>query len=192
MGVAYSAPIIKSAFRDNGQIDESNEVLPNAKALIGTYRGAINENHYLHNTFDIIKCYYKETFLNGRIKEDIFDTNKVINDCDSKGEIVNRDFDISRENCQRAKVLSAQTQRNERIALIKNIQEAEREKQISLFDTETKKYELNDICEKRIVNMFYSTTTQQDRNKQIDATIRKTFTEITTDFKNRTFWAKQY
>ena len=96
---------------------------------------------------------------------------------------MNRDFDISRENCQRAKVLSAQTQGNERIALIKNIQEAEREKQISLFDTETKKYELNDICEKRIVNMFYSTTTQQDRNKQIDATIRKTFTEITTDLK---------
>ena len=137
MGIAYSAPIIKSAFRDNGQIDESNEVIPNEKSLIGTYRGSIDEQHYLQQAYPIIEKYYKETFLNGRIVESSFDTANVEHDRDSKGEVVSRDFDIARENCQRAKVLSCQTQRNERIELIKTIKEAEELKQISLFETES-------------------------------------------------------
>ena len=92
---AYSAPIIKSAFRDNGQIDESNEVMPNEKSLIGTYRGSIDENHYLQHAFQIIHKYYKETFLNGRIVESSFDNANVEHNRDSKGEVVSCDFDIA-------------------------------------------------------------------------------------------------
>ena len=114
MGTAYSAPNIKSAFRDIGQIDETNEVIPNEKNLLGTYRGSIGEDHHaLHNAFPIIKKYYDDTFLNGKVSEDKFDEDGVEYDCDSTGTIVSRYFDIARENCQRSKVLSCQTQHNE-------------------------------------------------------------------------------
>ena len=76
-------------------------------------------------------------------------------------------------------MLTCQTQCNERIELIRTIKEAERDKQISLFDTESKKYKDNTFCENRIANMFYYTLEQQDRTKLI-AMNRKT-TEIMTN-----------
>ena len=47
MASAFTTEIIQSAFRDNGQIDTDNGVIPNIDKMLGTYRGSIGDNHYL-------------------------------------------------------------------------------------------------------------------------------------------------
>ena len=69
-------------------------------------------------------------FLNGMISEKTFDVEGVDPDRDSAGNMISRDFQISKENCQHAKVLSSQTQRDERVELIKEIREKEVEKEL--------------------------------------------------------------
>ena len=59
---AISSSIIKSAFRDNGQINELNDVIPNEKALLGTYHGVINETHYLNDSKRIIIFFKRKCF----------------------------------------------------------------------------------------------------------------------------------
>ena len=48
--------------------------------------------------------------MNGRIKELSYDKEKIDQDRDIFGNIVTRDFGISCQNCQHAKVLSANVQ----------------------------------------------------------------------------------
>ena len=63
----------------------------------------------------IVRTYYDESFINGRIEKSSFGTNNVPRDYDSLGNKVNHDFDIKKENCQRAKSLSSKAQRQSRI-----------------------------------------------------------------------------
>ena len=109
MSTAYTSSNIQSAFRDNGQLDYTNFAMPNVDSLIGTYRGSISSNHYLKNSDKIIQKNYKEAYLNGKIQESSYDAENIDNDKDTYGNIISRDFSISKENCQRSKVLSAQT-----------------------------------------------------------------------------------
>jgi hypothetical protein len=88
---------------------------------------------------------------------------------------VSRDFLISKENCQQAKVLSSQTQRDERIQMMKDIKKRELEKKISLYCNESKKYNENQHCEERIINYFISTS----------STTSNTTSTIDPDTKNR-------
>ena len=110
MGSSFTPEIIMQAFKYNGQIDTEEGVIPNIEGLMGTYRGNIPDNHILKQYKSIIEAYYKEMFMNGRIDESTFDTNDIEPDRDSQGNLVSRDFTISKENCQRAKILSADKQ----------------------------------------------------------------------------------
>ena len=138
MAAAFSPSIVMSAFEDNGQIDRLEGVIPSIEAMVRTYRGTIPDDHYLKDTDHIVRKYYDEVFRTGRISESSFDDEDVTVDYDSGGKEVNRRFGISKENCQRAKVLSAKTQRLERIELIKEMAKMEVRKQVDLFLYEKK------------------------------------------------------
>ena len=60
-------------------------------------------------------------YVNGRIEETTFETKGVVSDFDSVGNHVNRDFGIRKENCQRAKILSSDNQRQARLDMMKAI-----------------------------------------------------------------------
>ena len=154
MGTAFTPDIIISAFEDNGQIDRVEGVLPSIQAMINTYRGSINDEHYLSNQQAIIRTYYKEVYANGMIKESSFDRDGVVTDTDSSGKFVNRDFSIKKENCQRAKVLSSKVQREERLALIAQMKLEEEETKLKLYLTENTKYNNNKNCENRVTAMY--------------------------------------
>ena len=126
-------------------------MLPSINALIGTYRGSIPKDHYLNDSTSIVIFFYDKVYIHGRIEESCFDDAGVDADSDSNGDRVNRDFGISKENCQRAKVLSSKAQRLERLELVKQMKELEIEKQVNLFRYEQKKYILNKECEDRLV-----------------------------------------
>ena len=195
MESAFSSSVIKSAFRDNGQINELNDVIPNEKALLGTYRGPINESHYLNDSKKIIKMFYKEMFMNGKISESSFDKEGVDQDRNSTGDIINRDFEISKENCQRAKVLLSQTQRDERVLLIKEIRKKEIEKQISLYETESKLYENNQLCEEKITHYYEVHKQKQNNNTTTPTSIetpRFTFIDITILLSKEHFGCDNY
>ena len=112
--------------------------------MIGTYRGVIDEENYLYISEYIIKTFYDEVYLKGRIEESSFDRENAVSDYDSKGNFVTQDFDIIKENCQRAKILSCKNQCEARLALMKSIRLIQQEKQTTLYDLESKKYTLND------------------------------------------------
>ena len=102
MSAAFKEGHIQSAFRATGHID-TEWVLPSIKNIVGTYRGIIDDTNYLNDTEKIVSTFYDDVFLNGRIEEDKFDRERVVRDYDSTGNYVSRDFEIRKENCQRAK-----------------------------------------------------------------------------------------
>ena len=128
MSVTFKQGYIQSAFQENGQIDKQG-ILPNPEKLLGTYRGSIDNDNYLKNQNDIIKTYYNEMFLKGRIEESSFEREGVVSDYDSIGNHVNRDFGIRKENCQRAKILSSENQRQARLEMIQSIKQQQIDKQ---------------------------------------------------------------
>ena len=159
MGSAFTPEIITQAFKDNGQINEDESAIPNIDGLMGTYRGNIPDDHILKDYKSIIETYYREMFLNGRVEESTFETNNIESDKDSQGNDVTRDFEISKENCQRAKILSASKQRQARLDLIDSIKVAQDKKHTELYDKETDKYTINSFCCKRILDTYIHTRT---------------------------------
>ena len=184
MGAAFTPNNIISAFEDNGQIDREERVVPNVQAIVNTYRGSIDENHYLNDPSAVIETFYSDVYMNGRIQEAAFDKEGVITDIDSNGTHVNRDFGIIKENCQRAKVLSAKVQRNERIALVKTMRVLEYDTKVKLYTTEDKKYEQNKLCEGRILKSFQIQKTVANKETETDrlnATNSEQFADIIQD-----------
>ena len=154
MGSAFTPEIIMQAFRDNGQIDLDESAIPNIEGLMGMYRGNIPNDHILKQYKKIIETYYREMFLNGRVEESTFEKEHVEPDRDSQGNEVNRDFLISKENCQRAKVLSAPKQRQARLDLIASIKTNQQKKHKEYYDKETEKYDISTICTNRILDTY--------------------------------------
>ena len=179
MSTACTTEIIQSAFRDNGQLDAENGVMPDITKLIGTYRGSIGDRHYLKDREKLIKKYYAETYMTGRIEESTYDKEGVDHDRDRFGAIISRDFGISRENCQRAKILSCETQRQARILLRESIIKKEKEKRILLYLNEKKKYDLNFECENRIMDTYFSITNQPSLS-QLGSEHRPSFDSLTS------------
>jgi hypothetical protein len=155
MGSAFTPDIIISAFEDNGQINRVEGIVPSIKAMINTYCGTINDSHPLFNHEQLIQTYYEKVYRNRRIQESSFDRDGIPVDINSLGVIVNHDFAIGKENCQRAKVLSASVQCEERLALIESVKEEEKETKLKLYLAEEKKYELNQRCEERLIESFF-------------------------------------
>ena len=166
MSSAFKEGHIQSAFRATGHIDKEG-ILPSVENIIGTYRGVIDDTNYLNDSDNIIKTFYDDVYLNGRIEEDAFERQGVVRDYDSAGNYVTRDFEISKENCQRSKILSSKIQREERLKLMKSIKQKQIEKQTSMYDTESKKYKLNDECTDRVVGAYYAHLSLQQSTSQI-------------------------
>ena len=156
MSLAFRTDTVVKAFQDNGQIDLEDEVIPAIKGMVGTYRGIIDKDHYLFDTDSIVRKFYKEMFLTGRIEESSFDNANVVLDRDTKNNIVSRDFGIQKENCQRAKILSAPTQILLRKQLVQSITEERAKKHGILYDRETKKRDINLTCEQRIRECYFT------------------------------------
>ena len=154
MGIAFRVSIVKKAFQDNGQIGLDGSTIPNIDAMVGTYRGVIDKDHYLYKTDEIINTYYKEMYKNGKIEEATFDDLNIAEDKDSLGNIVKRNFGIHHEACQRAKVLSSSTQRQARKDQLHSIKVNQHEKHQEAYKAETKKYALNTECESRVITTF--------------------------------------
>jgi hypothetical protein len=155
--------------------------------LVGTYRGGINKDHYLHNPEKIVKTFYEEMYLNGRVEESSFDKEKLDMDRDSNGNIITRDFGIAKENCQHAKVLSCDTQRKARQTLKKEIEKKENKKLVALYDDEERRYNLNKECESKIVSSYYKISSMNPggtitHNNNKTVTPIKTYAELTSKF----------
>ena len=178
MATAFTSSNIQSAFRDNGMIDVENQVIPNIKSMLGTYRGSIGNDHYLNDGEKIIREFYKETYMNGRIQESSFDGLNIDQDRDSLGNIVSRDFNISKENCQRAKVLSSDTQRKERQILKAFLKKKEDERETELANDESRKYNLNQQCEDIIATNYHAIGIQTSTKNNMDSSLSLTFADM--------------
>ena len=150
MGEAYSRKAIQSGFFDNGQLDKSNMNLPSIKSIVGTYRGPIHKDHCLYHCTSLIKSFYKEMYLTGRIEEKSFDEKNIVKDTDSNGTEISRDYPLTQEGYQRAKILSCKAQRIARIKLKADIKKQVVEKKERCIAIERKKYKENAECERRV------------------------------------------
>ena len=178
MNKAFTPENIKAGFYDTGQIDKKHGSIPCIKTIISTYRGYIDREHYLNKGTSIIKTFYNEMFLNGLISEESFDKHSVEMDKNSKGEEVSRHHGISRENMQRAKILSAPTQREERAQLIRDNKLAELDHLKKILIQERKRYETNLECENRICELMHQINNIGNVS-QLDKSIeRKQFSDI--------------
>ena len=139
--------------------------------------------------------------MNGRISEAKYDEEGVERDKDSLGNEVSRDFEISSENTQRAKVLSSKVQRDERLNLIATIKENETNHQLALKEVEAKRYKHNSDCENRIAILFNtiqnlqkSTTSTQMANetKESIQTPRRSFEHIIPNLTEEHFGRHKY
>ena len=117
--------------------------------IVHTYRGNVEET-CLKNKELLFDRFFEEMYTHGIIKEQIFDSFQVPMDRNSDGTIVDRNLTIASENRQRAKVLSAVTQVNERKSLLFSKRMEYFEKQKQLFESESETYELNKICEHKL------------------------------------------
>ena len=173
-GDAYNRQSIVSGFFDNGQLDKTNLVLPCLKSLIGTYRGPISKDHCLYECTDLVTKFYREMYLTGRIEESSFENAGIVHDTDSFGNKVTRDYTIGRENYQRAKVLSAQTQREERIALKKSIKEQIDITRLKSGVRENNKYEENTECERRVTILYFEINVKHESTSLSSTTSNST------------------
>jgi hypothetical protein len=134
---------------------------------------------------------FHNMYTSGRIKESSFDRENVEVDRDSARMIVSRHFGISKENCQRAKVLSAKTQRLERVELVKNMRRIKHNRRIDLFDYETKRYALNKQCKDNLLvthsKLQCIRRGQQNIKTEEDATPNLTFASILADLTEEHF-----
>ena len=181
MSAAFKEGYIQSAFKATGHIDKEG-MLPCVKNMVGTYRGTINDLDSLADTDKIINTFYDDVYLNGRIEEEKFDKEGVVRDYDKSGKYVSRDFGISKENCQRAKILSCKTQRQARLDLIESIKLIAIQKQTSMYETEDKRYRCNSQCEERLSNGYYAQNQLQLQTTSTHITgdniTRKTFKDL--------------
>lgn len=181
MGAAFKPANVRKAFYGTGQIDATNKIMPSIEGLIGTYRGTIGGNHFLKKSTEIINTFYKEMYTTGMVSESTYESKGVEEDKDSRGNVVSRDFGISKENCQRAKILSSPVQRSERLKLIESIKKEQIKKQISMYKAESTKYELNLQAEAKLIaryNYLHDETNQQPEEDTKQQCLRQTFTDI--------------
>ena len=180
MGDAYNRSAIVSGFHDNGQIDKLNKTLPCLKSLIGTYRGPISKDHCLNECTSLVTKFYNEMYLTGRIEESSFENEEIMHDTDSFGNKVTRDYSVSRENYQRAKVLSASTQREARIKLRASIEKKVADTKEKSILTENKKYQENEECEKRVSILFHKLQVKIETNNacSTDNKVQQSFQSI--------------
>ena len=97
---------------------------------------------------------YEEVYKEGMVSEGTLDKMGIPSDVNSNGDLVCRDFDITSENCQRSKCLSAPSQILARRRVVFDRKHSLYCKVLKLYETETKEYELNGQCEMKLMAIF--------------------------------------
>ena len=172
MSKVFSKDNILKGFMANRQLDTFQQIVPLSKHLLETYRGDTYGSK-LEDRKKIVTNYYCEMFLYGNIKESTHEIYNIPMDKNSKGEYVARDFAISSENCQRAKLLSSKHQRQERVNNINGSRRAVHMKYLLNCDNEDTLYEENEECERFLRNNYkilqesIMTSDQEHNNNEI-------------------------
>lgn len=152
-GKAYTLTNVRKGFMLNGQIDIDSKLAPCMTNIVHTYRGDV-EGTCLKDPKWLIEKFYPEMFENALIVESTFNSYQIPKDCDFEGVSIDKDFTVSQENRQRAKVLSSKKQIMERRKLIHSKKMALYNKEKSKYNAETKEYQLNNQCEQKILKIF--------------------------------------
>ena len=102
---------------------------------------------------------YKE----GHISEELFDALSVPQDQNMDGTVTERNAGILLENRQRTKILSSEAHILERRWMIHRKKLQLYLKQKELYDSETREYELNEICEKKLKELYEKSCTMDNQ-----------------------------
>ena len=160
-GKAYTVSNVRKGFMLNGQLDIDSKLGPCMNNMVHTYRGDVNGT-CLKDPEWLIRKFYSEMYENGVISKNSFDIYQIPKDSDFDGVEIDKDFTVSQENRQRAKVLSSKKQIQERRKLIYSKKMAQYQKDKSKFDAESKDYDLNKICEQKLFRMISKSMNHQD------------------------------
>ena len=110
---AFTVSNIRKGFIYNGQLDPETTSVPSMQNLINTYRGDV-EDTILSDREKLMDTFFEEMFLTSAISELSFDHHKIPKDTNSKGNIIERNNEMSLENRHCAKILSSAHQMQER------------------------------------------------------------------------------
>ena len=143
--------MIKKAFVLNGQLDLEQKLVPSLENCINTYRGNICGSYLENKKECLIEDLYEEVYTNGMVRKQAFDEMSVPYDVDSSGLVKSRNFGINNENRQRSKCLSSTKQIEERSMDIHVKKHGHYLKDLKLYEAENNEYELNKICESKLV-----------------------------------------
>ena len=131
-----------------------SQLVPSFENVLHTFRGDIFKGTCLDNKEWLLANFFEEMYSNGNIAEKTFDKFMVPKDRDMNGFIVERDFGVSQENRQRAKVLSSPQQIIERRNVLYNKQLIRYNKLQQLYDNKTKDFIMNKRCEHKLVDIM--------------------------------------
>ena len=160
-GKAFTTSNVRKGFVLNGQVDTESKLAPDVVNLLHTYRGDINGT-CLENASWLCEKFFEEMYNTGVISESSFDAVSIPMDRDLNGATVEKCFGVSQENRQRAKILSSEMQILERRKLIHSKRLDLYKKQKSLYDTESKEYQLNKKCEAKILEIMAEIKTRDE------------------------------
>ena len=163
-GRSHSLHNVTKGFVLNGQIDGEKKLLPCLSNMLHTYRGDV-KGTCLEDKSKLIKDFYPEMFSNGIISEKVFDSLNIPTDRKLDGSVEDRSMSISRENRQRAKILSSKNQIIARRKLVHEKRMAEYNKQLKLYQNENDLYEMNKKCEEKLLRMMKMHMTKQHNVK---------------------------
>ena len=160
-GKANSLHNVTKGFVLNGQVDSEKMMVPSISNMLHTYRGGL-EGTCLEDKAKIVNDFYSEAFVNGVIAEATFDALDIPQDRKMDGSVDDRCISISRENRQRAKILSSRHQIIERRTLLHEKRMDVYRKQVRIFQLERDVYRLNSVCEQKLVTIWkdYATNNQ--------------------------------
>ena len=133
MGHSHTTSYVRKGFMMNGKLDIESKLVPSMTNALHTFRGDI-DGTCLQNKEWLMEKFYSIMFQEGMIPKSLFDTLSIpTNTKLVDGTIVEKQFSISQENCQRAKIISSSFQIAERNKLIYTKRTKEYLKQKQLF-----------------------------------------------------------
>ena len=139
-----------TSFIRNGMLDEDDNLWPDINRMIGTLGYPLTDKqfHLIFNNFQVL---YKSMRDCGYISEEVFNQVGFPLDTNSKGEVVHRDYGISQEWCQRAKIMSSPYQRQLRLQRFQSIRDALEKKERETREKILNKLEINSSAEMKII-----------------------------------------
>ena len=182
-GKSHSLSNIRKGFVLNGQLDYDHKLVPSLTNILHTFRGNIKDT-CLENKEWLINTFYEEMYTNGVVAKSSYNAYSIPKDRDMNGFTVERDFTISQENRQRAKILSSSAQVNERKRLLFQKQMVEYRKAQQLYDSETKDYVMNKRCKNKLVDIALKYYMAVNRSTQITSTVSPLLANMNRSFRD--------